>query len=248
MNEKTKWFYCEFKTETQAVVLLAHGLNLLPSKMDQLAHFFSTKKCDVLRISLGEFPEKWEEKFKNDYCMALEHAEILQRPLYFVGFSLGALIGIHHLLKNPQHQFEKLALFAPATHTHFYTIIPAMVGKFFPTFALPSFNLGNYRERKSTTLDEYQKIHQLQKSLRHLIIKDQMNRPTLLIINPKDELVSSSQLKKLAKRHSQWEYLEISNKDSLLPKKYHHLIIDSDAIGLEEWDKLIKSLSAHFDL
>lgn len=248
MSEKTKWFYTEYKNDTKAVILLAHGLNLLPSKMDELAYFFNAKKCDVLRISLGPNPDQWVEKFDNDYNAALEHAEILQRPLYFVGFSLGGLMGLHYLLRHPHHQFKKLTLFAPATHTHFYLMIPAILGKFIPNYSLPSLNLKNYRDRKSTTLSEYKKMYQLQREISDSLNSNLINIPTLLITNRLDELVASSKLTKFAQQNPYWRSLEISNSRSQLPRKYHHLMIDSEALGLEEWEKLLKNLTIHFSL
>lgn len=246
--ERTKWFYTEFKEDTKAVVLLAHGLNLLPSKMDQLASFFNSKKCDVLRISLGENPNKWIENFSDDYDSAIEHARILERPLYLVGFSLGALMGVHFMLRHHDQQFSKIALIAPATHTHFYTAIPAFLAHFFPNFGLPSFNLPEYRQRSSTKLAEYKKMHSLQKEVNQLLKTSSINCPTLLIYNALDELVSSKKLMNFAKVHSNWTTQEISNRTSLLPKKYHHLMIDLAALGLEDWNKLTSSLDEHFSL
>jgi len=248
MNDKTKWFYTEFKNDTKAVVLLAHGLNLRPSKMDQLAYFFNSKKCDVLRISLGHNPEQWTEKFSEDYDAALEHAEVLQLPIYFVGYSLGGLIGIHYLLRHPHHRFSKLALLAPATHTHLFTKIPGLLGSLFPKLSLPSFNLKNYLDNERTTLAEYKKMHVLQKEIKESLVGNPINIPTLLITSPKDELVASSKLTKFAALNPQWTALNISNNNSPLPKKYHHLMIDSDAIGAQEWENLLQNLTEHFRL
>ncbi|MFA6238418.1 MAG: alpha/beta hydrolase [Bacteriovorax sp.] len=245
MSEKTKWFYTEFKNDTRAVVLLAHGLNLRPDRMDQLAIFFTSNKCDVLRISLGADPDKWVDRFHDDYDAALEHAEVLQRPLYFVGFSLGALIGIRFLLKHSDHQFKKLVLFAPATHTHFYTAIPAMLGHLAPSIGLPSMNLLNYRERKSTTLNEYKKMHELQNDIKYALKNNSINIPTLLITSPNDELVESSKLIKFAQSNPHWQCLEVSNHGSQLPRKYNHLMIDSEALGPEQWEILLKRLISH---
>ncbi len=243
-EEKSKWFYTEFKEDTQAVVLLAHGLNLKPSKMDQLASFFNSKKCDVLRISLGDNPDRWEEKFNNGYDEALEHAQILERPLYFVGYSLGALMGMHFLATHPHHQIKKLSLFAPASHTRLYTRIPSLLFYLFPKSALPSFNLPDYRSREVTTLLEYKKMHELQKEIK----ENDFYLPTLVIQNPKDELVDSSELTKFASSNSYWSTLEISNRESQLPKKYHHLMIDENSCGQPMWQKILKNLTAHFSL
>jgi esterase/lipase len=247
-NEKSKWFHSDFKNDIEAVVLVAPGLNLLPSKMDSLAKFFTSKKCDVLRISLGANPEHWTEKFSDSYDEALEHAEIMQRPLYFLGFSLGALVGIHYIARHPYQQFIKCALIAPATHTKAFTIIPALLASIFPKGSLPSFNLENYRERSCTTLAEYKKMRTLQKAIMNSLKNNDINIATLLIINPQDELVDSSDLAKFAASNPLWSTLKLTNKSSQPSKKYHHLIIDSDSIGVEGWEKMLQSLTNHFAL
>lgn len=246
MSEKAKWFYTEFKNDTRAVILLAHGLNLRPEKMDELAQFFNSNKCDVLRISLGSDPDQWMEKFINNYDAALEHTEILQRPLYFVGFSLGALIGMHFIYRHAHHQIKKMALFAPATHTRFYTVLPAMLGYLFPRIGLPSMNLENYRDRRNTTLKEYKKMYQLQHEIKNELKMNSIDIPTLLITSPGDELVESPKLINFARSNSHWQTLEVSNRESRLPKKFNHLMIDSEALGSNQWEKLLKCLKTHF--
>lgn len=243
-DEKSKWFYTEFKNDTSAVVLLAHGLNLAPKKMDELALFFNSKKCDVLRIALGNNPEEWTEKFSNDYDAALEHAHILERPLFFVGYSLGALVGMHYMSTHTHHEIKKMALFAPASHTKMYARIPSLLYFLLPGFSLPSLNLLSYRDRDKTTLFEYKKMHELQRE----ITKNDFSLSTLLILDAQDELVASKEVSKFAEQNPLWKSLYVSNQDSQLPKKYHHLMIDEESLGHSMWQKILKNLTAHFSL
>ncbi|MGZ3789962.1 MAG: alpha/beta hydrolase [Bacteriovorax sp.] len=244
MKEKSEWFYTEYKSDTKAVVLLAHGLNLDPKKMDELASFFNSKKCDVLRIALPENPSLWTDQFGDDYEAALEHAEILQRPLYFVGYSLGALVGMYYMATHPNHQFNKLALFAPASHTRLYARIPALLSFIFPRASLPSLNLVGYRKRNKTTLAEYQKMIQLQ----HEIKSNDFNLPTLLIVSSRDELIASGKLSKFAALNPLWKTLQVSNRESQISKKYHHLMITEESLGHSMWQKILKNLTEHFSL
>lgn len=248
MSEKTNWFYSGLNTDNLAVVLLAHGLNLRPDKMDELAGFFIANKCDVLRISLGANPDNWENIFEDDYESALRHAQKLDRELYFVGFSLGALMGVHYILKHGDHQIKKMALLAPATHTHWYTSIPAILGYLFPSIGLPSLNLENYRERNNTTLNEYKKMRDLQRRIKKELEINTINIDTLLITGPHDELVDNEKLNKFAQSNPHWSTLEVTNSKSPLIKKYNHLMIDSQAIGPEQWEILLKHLKSHFAL
>lgn len=246
MKEKSRWFYTDRAqaSKTRAVVFIVHGLNLRPSKMDPLAEFFARHNCDVLRSALGDDPKKWEEKFSDDYEKAREHAEIMQRPLYFVGYSLGALIGLSFIHTHPEHEIKKMALFAPAIKTRWYTSISAWLAKLFPRGSLPSFNLKEYREREKTTLAEYKKMHELQKSLADASFA----LPAVILSSPKDELVDHRKLVKFARANSPWAVEEVSNLNSPLSKKYHHLMIDDMSLGQSEWEKILKILTGHFTL
>lgn len=244
MKEKSRWFYTNEPARTKAVVLLAHGLNLHPKKMDALARFFTEHNCDVLRIALGPDPKKWEEKFGDDYDKAREHADILQRPLYFVGHSLGALTGLYFMLKNPVHEFKKMALFAPAIHTRPFARLSAWLSYIVPGGCLPSLNLQDYRERDYTTLAEYRKLYEFQKEVRQAKIEI----PALIILSRKDELIHYKKMEKFASQNSNCTLMEISNQGSPLPKKYHHLMIDDRSLGQSEWEKILKNLTAYFTL
>lgn len=244
MKEKSRWFYTGETAKTKAVVLIAHGLNLHPAKMDSLARFFTEKNCDVLRMALGSDPEKWEEKFADDYDKAREHAEVLERPLYFVGYSLGALAGLHFMLKNPDHEFRKMALFAPAIHTKAFARLSAWLSYIVPGGCLPSLNLKDYRERNYTTLAEYRKMYEFQKDVQPAAV----GIPALIILSRKDELIHFKKMEKFASQNRNCTLMEISNHGSLLPKKYHHLMIDDMSLRQSEWEKILKNLTAHFTL
>jgi len=248
MNDKSKWFYSDLKIDTKAVVVLAHGLNLLPSKMDEIAKFLALKKCDVLRISISENPDKWLMDFGDSYDAALEHSEILQRPLYFVGYSLGGLLGVHYIIKHPYQQFTKTVLIAPPTHTKAYILLPALLALIFPNGSLPSLNLENYRARGRTKFKEYKKLLHIQKEIRSDLKKNELNISTLVVINRHDELVASKRVALFAAFNPLWKTLTLTNQESDLPRKYHHLMIDSASLGDQEWNKLLKNLATHLDL
>ena len=244
MKEKSRWFYTRDTAHTKAVVLLAHGLNLHPKKMDALAQFFTESHCDVLRISLGPDHLHWEEKFKEDYEKAREHSEVLGLPLYFVGYSLGALTGLHFMMKHPVHQFKKMAVFAPAIQTKAFTKVSAYLSFLFPRGCLPSLNLREYRDRNFTTLAEYRRMYEMQKELQFY----KSSIPALVFASTQDELIHYTNLEKFAGTQPSWKLVTISNHDSPLPKKYHHLMIDDRSLGQSEWEKILKNLTAYFDL
>ena len=243
--ENTTWFYTEHKHNTKAVVLIAHGLNLRPSKMDSLSAFFTAKNCDVLRMAFDADPKKWRENFSISYSIALEHATVLNLPLYFVGYSLGALVGMHFIKKSEgHHQIKKCALLAPATHTRFYTKIPSFFGNFFPKLAIPSLNIKEYRSRSKTTLLEYKIMSELQAEIKN----QEWSLPTIVVINPKDELVNGQKLTHFAHSQRECQIYTLTNQNSQHPRKVQHLIIDPSSLGTDEWEKMLNILSSHFAL
>ena len=72
--------------------------------------------------------------------------------------------------------------------------------------------------------------------------------PTLLILNPKDELVASKKVALFAAQNKLCKVLNISNNDSPLSKKYHHLMIDENSLGHSSWKKILQNLTEHFSL
>lgn len=247
-GEESKWFYHDYKNDVLAVVLIAPGLNLLPSKMDQLSEFFFQNNCDVFRISLGSNTSQWVDIFKKSYDECLIHSKRINRPLYFLGYSLGGLLGVHYITKHDDHSFLKCALLAPATHTRIYAKIPGLLAGIFKNGSLPSFNLIDYRERSKTTFAEYQKLNILQNEINCSHSNNHLLIPTLLVLNPYDELVSSQKLSKFAASTPHWKTLKLTNKGSSLSWKYHHLLIDAQTLGQAEWEKLLKNLSEHFGI
>lgn len=244
MKEKSRWFYSAQTEKTKAVVLIAHGLNLDPKKMDTLALFFRSVHCDVLRMALGADPLQWEDKFADDYDRAQDHADVLDLPLYFVGYSLGALLGLHFMSKHREHKIKRIALFAPATQTKAFTKITAWFSLLFPKGSLPSLNLSDYRDRGHTTFAEYKMMHEMQKHIQ----RETFNVPALIFSSPKDELIDHGKLEKFAGKNAEWKVLALSNQDSPLSRKYHHLMIDDQSLGRSEWEKILKNLTIHFSL
>jgi hypothetical protein len=60
--------------------------------------------------------------------------------------------------------------------------------------------------------------------------------------------VQSRTLTKFAATNPLWAALEITNKGRPIPPKYHHLMIDSESLGTDNWEKIIKNITIHFAL
>src|SRR6185295_9804277 len=70
------------------------------------------------------------------------------------------------------------------------------------------------------------------------------NIPTIIFIDPQDELVSKTGIQKMIQKAGMknWKIIEINKKRSRFP---HHLIIDPGSTGDEQWEKIVKSIKCH---
>jgi alpha-beta hydrolase superfamily lysophospholipase len=256
----SKWIPSAIKPK--ATLLLVHGLNLQPSRMDPIANFLSNYGVDVLRVSLsghkGDKEEakavtrdKWLKDVWAHYCIAKKRSQESKTPLHLLGFSLGGLIStdlMNHMNSGEVH-FDKQVLIAPAITPYWYAKIPANL-KFLPdSMFIPSRNDREYRVFKGTSVASYRAlVNSVEKTMFSKMANS--NIPTLVLIDPEDELVSFTAMKELTKKHSltNWTFETLSNHNSKLNKPYHHLIIDRLSLGEEEWEIQKLLIKNHLNL
>jgi esterase/lipase len=256
-NETSKWF-SPIGSRPKAIALVAHGLNLRPSKMNSLVKVLTNENVEVLRLSLGGHRgskreglftthQGWRNEFQAHYCLALKKAKKESLPIYYLGFSLGALIGLDFLNTQDFHHVKKMILISPATDVHWYSKIPGKLGWIGGKISLPSKNLKEYRSQPSTSLASYSAMKESQKSLQEVNINS-LNIPTLIYVDPDDELVSLKKIKKRISKHSldNWKLKTISNKGSTLKKTYHHLVVDKASMGPKVWEDVTSQIKNHF--
>ncbi len=88
----------------KAVTLVAHGLNMKPAGMLAITQWFNEQGSDVYLVKLSGHHEDsihikditstlWEEEMLHAYTIAKEASIKSGVPLFFVGYSLGALLG-----------------------------------------------------------------------------------------------------------------------------------------------------------
>ena len=114
-------YYPSLRSNVKAVVLIVHGLNLKPSKMSDLGTFLQESDFEVYTANLsghrGSFDDHkivtraiWLEDFYGAYKIASARASELKIPIYFLGFSHGAVLGLDALLSKEDVKIEKMIL------------------------------------------------------------------------------------------------------------------------------------------
>jgi len=241
------------KASVKAIAVVVHGLNLKPEKMNSLSEVLNQEGVDVLCLALAGHRDDrtnsllemkkvrrldWLQEFHSAYAEARQESEKRHLPLNFLGYSLGALLGLDAMAGDPTLRFERLILVAPAVGLKIppflLKVLGAILGK---TFMIGSQNLKDYRAQPGTSLAAYAALASSHRSLPSNC-PESFRIPTLVMIDPKDEFVSLKKLRKWIKNkdlQSIWKVVEISSPRSLNEKVRHHLMVDEASVGVQNW-------------
>ncbi|TNF27385.1 MAG: hypothetical protein EP319_11710 [Deltaproteobacteria bacterium] len=247
--EKNMWFE-SLQKQPKGVFLILHGLNLRPSKMNTLAHYWASQGYEVLRGTLsGHFGSReemkavtrmtWHRDVSNLICLSLLKAKSKGVPLYFLGYSLGAAAVLDTLkTQGVQNPFEKMILLAPAIRVKWYANLTKVVSFFSNRVMIPSGNLKEYRSQSGTSTAAYTALHSIINNISSPYTS--LNVPTWIYLDPNDELISEKGLLDMTKDSglNLWSLKKVKKSNSSLSENYHHLIIDPPTLGHESFEKM----------
>jgi len=252
------WFSPPTGTEV-AVAIVVHGLNNSPLAMNEIAEFLQKHAIKTLRVTLpghgGNLEamkkatrEDWLETLFVNYCVAKKEASLKNLPLYFVGYSLGALVGLD-LVNSSLYlnvNFSASVLFAPAIAPKpmaslFWLLSP------FPNLVIPSFNVEEFRANRGTAVRAYNELFRSLEVTLKSGLKNSVE-PTTIFISKDDEMVSFDELKKMVEDNPSlnWKIVEINTRDKQNTKFANHLIITNQAMSKESWDELTQLMLKKF--
>jgi esterase/lipase len=233
---------------TGAIALVVHGLNTAPAAMLPLVQWLNQQSAEVYQVQLsGHHPggtelkqvtaDIWQQEMLTAYLQAKKAADEKTVPLFFIGYSLGALLGQSMvLLPSEEPTFHKQVLISPAfTLRRRAYLLRALF--FLPSqFLLPGFTPKAYRVNNALPLRLYRIL--FQEAGKVLRAKgSQLNIPTLVLMDPRDELISHKALQHWIWRRHLTNYKLITLNPSLAGRRhrYHHLILDEATMGKENW-------------
>ncbi len=252
------------KGPVRAVVILAHGLNLRPQRMDGWSQLLSGHGAQVIRFALyghtGDAlhmqtvtADVWRAQFAEVVKIAKIRAEEDGVPIYFIGFSLGALVGLEWLSCQDDPVmpgFAKMVLIAPALSVPWYSRFAIKMLSLFGTrLLLPSRSPETYRANKGTSIAAYQALFGLKEALEKNDYKN-ANIDTLVLIDRNDELVDSGDIRSIIEHHhlSNWNLELVDNRFAHTTYGFRHLLVDEEAIGKALWGNLSALVLHHFGL
>ncbi len=239
-------FYPSLLPVKTAVSLVAHGLNQKPDAMLSLVSWMTKQGSDVYLVKLSGHHKGgrdiqnvtasvWQKEMLEGYQLAKRASLDAAVPIFFLGYSLGALLGQSMAVAMDSALFDKQVLIAPAIAIRSRSYLIKLLFFFGKQRHLPSFTPREYRVNKSLPLLIYDYLFTEERK----ILKsgfNKLNIPTLIIIDPKDELVSYKKLLQLISRFGLSNYRVVVLDDvKERSGAYHHLIVDEKTMGPKNW-------------
>ena len=269
-NSSIRWYERQKNTKLKGVALVIHGLNGRPDKMEPIITQMTAAGIDCLNLSLrghgtnyfdGNNTESddarmaafksvtyplWKTEAYQAYQRVQRKSNLLGSPLFFVGFSMGGLLGVDLLSSNADVAFDKMVLFAPALKMHARNQLLKILSPF-PGIVIPSVAHKSYLSNEGTPMAAYNALFDMYQHLEdHLDPK--INIPTVVFIDPQDELISFSGLQNMVRDQNldQWEIHPVKKDQTATQVKMHHLIIDEASVGKKTWQEIVDVTIAHF--
>jgi len=269
-NPAHHWYKKKRLTKLRGVAIVVHGLNLKPERMGAVIRVLNEAGMDVLNLSLHGHGDNylpmaglsdkearlesfrhvsytlWAEELRDAYRKARERADAKGVPVYFAGFSLGALLGCDLLASDRDVSFRRMILFAPALNVMIEAhLLKALTP--FPNLVIDSLSPPTYRTNDGTPMAAYRALFEAISHLKEQST-DRLDIPTLVFIDENDELVDGRNLTEFARKGlTRWRVVTLHrDKDDRGPQTLsHHLIIDEAGTGREAWKRVETDIRRH---
>lgn len=226
---------------SSAACLLVHGMNNRPEVLNDITDFLESLALPVVSVCLTGHHHDFNKLntiskkiWEQDVLEAYQLIRKRNKKIYLLAYSLGAAISLDIL--SEEIRFDKMVLLAPAIAPRIHVKLLQYIAPLFPTLPLFSIAPKGYNVNPYLPLRAYQVLIQLFHSLRKKKLA-YANIPCLLVMDPKDETMSLSTLKKMIKDYhlNCWDILSLDSKNVVGQVKFHHLIIDKNAMGASNW-------------
>lgn len=240
-----KWFAAEGKARGVAVV--SHGMNLRAERMDSLCQALAAKGYEVLRPSFtGNEPGNNEEYLRveaKDWERDARavHAEAAARakargglPMVLVAYSFTAAV---FQVLNKDLPFAKRIYLAPALAPRAWYPAVIWFARTFPNFSYTSLNFIDYQAQARSGARPFLALDSFLARWRKGEGRHDPT-PTLVLFDPRDELLSYRALMGIADDTPAWRVEKINAAAATNPRAVHHLVIDEPALGAAEWARV----------
>jgi esterase/lipase len=265
-----RWYKRKNNTKLSGVALVIHGLNSRPKKMESIIAKMNDFGIDCLNLSLRGHGENYSDRnhkdsadarmetfksvsyplWKSEAYQAYQRVERISNlyaaPMFFVGFSMGGLLGVDLLSSDPRVKFDKMVLFAPAIKMHMRNSLLKILSPF-PRIVIPSIAHKSYLTNDGTSIAAYNALFEMYAHLENNL-DPKINIPTIVFIDKQDELISFSGLQNMVRDQNldQWKIHPVKKDKTATKIKMHHLIIDEASVGKNMWQEIVDVTITHF--
>jgi esterase/lipase len=271
-DDATQWHKIKRTKRVKGVALVVHGLNFKPDRMQSIIAELNDAGFDVLNLSLRGHGNNylrnphlsedqarlesfqtvtyrlWLEEIYTAYLKVRQRASKKRVPVFFVGFSLGGLMGCDLLLLQHDVSYDRMVLFAPALsiNAEGYLLKALMP---FPNMVIDSLSPIYYRSNTGTPMAAYKALFEAVDNF-NKNANDKLNKPTIIFIDEKDEFVPFVKLNEIItqRKLDRWQ-IQIVQKDNNVGEEVsHHLMIDRDSVGKQMWQQMKKAIKRHLSI
>ncbi len=268
-NSAIRWYKRKNSAKLNGVALVIHGLNGRPDKMESIIAEMTAAGIDCLNLSLRGHGEnyfhldttdsaearletfksvsyrQWRTEIYQAYQQIKTKSNRYGACVFFVGFSMGGLLGVDLFTSNPYVKFDKMVLFAPALKMHNRNFLLKTMSPF-AGLVVPSFAPGSYRANKGTPMAAYNALFEASKHFeKHPDPK--INVPTVVFIDKQDELISFSGLKNMIRKQNldQWNLHPVKKDRTATEIEMRHIMIDEASVGKHMWKEIVDTTITH---
>jgi hypothetical protein len=223
-------------------IVFIHGLNNNQVAFDPLIQHFKQLGYETELIILpGHGEDRLEAKTFKEALLCFDQSmkKLIDVPYYAIAFSHGALYLQLWLEKNQKHRPLKQVLLAPALFIRRQKLIEGLIKILPDFFVIKSLSPRAFRRFEIMNAWEYNIL--IQGMLTYQKIKSVFKIPTLILIDPKDELVDATRLKE--------ELGDVIFFERHYLKKgigRHHIMFHPDYFHDEDWDRFTRKMEFFF--
>lgn len=254
----------------RGIALVVHGLNQRPQCMAPLIDLLAERGIGCLGLVLAGHgdnyirnpglslaaarlasfqrvgPGLWQGAAAAAYALARTVSERAGVPLYLAAYSLGGLVVCDLMAHDDTVHFDRMVLLAPALAIRPWTRALRLLAGW-PRWVFPSFAPPTCRANlRGTPIAAYNAVFAL---VAHFGAHAgaRLDVPTLLLVDPADEMVSAPGLTGLiaAKCWRQWRIEPVYKTPPALGQ-YHHLLVGQQAVGDATWARMAGMIAGHF--
>jgi esterase/lipase len=223
-------------------IIIIHGLNNNQEGFFPLAQSLNSLGYNTEILCLPGHSENREEAKSDDEatrCFDQRMQELIKSPYSVIAFSQGALYLQLWLDKNPSCSPQSQILLAPALFIRHFEFLNGLMSRLPTFFSILSQMPKKLRRYNQLYVWEYRNL--FRKAKQYQSIDKSMKIPTLILIDPKDEVVDAKRIKQELdnrKTGAKIEYFERKYLRGRRPGKYH-ILFNPEYFKPSDWNLLI---------